>query len=127
MSLNLTPATPRLLKHAVSPGIFSFKTFARLLRLAFCSGPRLMMTKRLSVKNASLMIMLCVPALLFFTMMTLPPLLFPDPEQHAYFYFSQILNHDPIRWVGLLLAGTCSIVALLLPAATPDHYTSVRF
>jgi hypothetical protein len=127
MSLTLKPATPRLLKNAVTPGPFSGRTFARVLHLIFITGPRLMFTRRLSVKSASMMIMLCVSALLFCTMMTVPAFLFPDPEQHAYFQFSQVLNHDPIRWIGLMLAGTCAIIALAVPAATPDPYTSVRY
>jgi len=127
MSLTLKPATPRLLKHAVSPGLFSCKTIARMLHLIVFTGPRLMLTRRLSVKSASMMIMLCVPALLLFVMMTIPQYLFPDPEQHAYFHFSRVLNHDPSRWIGLILAGTCSLIALVVPAATPDPYTSVRY
>jgi len=127
MSLTLKSATPLVLKNAASTCLFSFKTFARILHLTLIVGPRLMFTRRMSVKSASMMIMLCVPALLLCTMMTLPAFLFPDPEQHAYFQFSQVLNHDPSRWIGLMLAGTCAIIALAVPAATPDSCTSVRY
>jgi hypothetical protein len=45
--------------------------------------------------------------------------LFQSPEQHAYFYFSQMLNVDPTRWVVVILATVCAILALAVPAFMP--------
>jgi hypothetical protein len=84
--------------------------------MTFISGPRLLVTSQLSAKNASLMIMLSVPALLFCGMMTIPPMLFPSPEQNAYFHFARVLNHDPTRWPIFVLACVCSLLALAMPA-----------
>ena len=73
-----------------------------------------------------MMIMLCAPALLFCAMLTIPALLFPSPQQQAYFYFSEVLNHDPSRWIGLILAGVCAIIALAVPATAAQPYTALR-
>ena len=127
MSLTLKPATPRTLKIATSPGSFGIKTVSRALRITFISGPRLLLTSRLSGKSASMMILLCAPALLFCGMLTIPALIFPSPQQQAYFYFSQVLNHDPVRWIGLVLAGACALIALAVPASNSDTYKSVRY
>ena len=127
MSLTLAPATPRRVKYAVSPGIFTPKCIARMLRLTFISGPRLLLTTRLSAKNASLMILLCAPALLFCSMLIIPALLFQSPQQQAYFYFAQMLNHDPIRWVILAFAGVFAVMALAVPAMIPKPITAVRY
>ncbi len=127
MSLTLKPATPRTLKIATSPGGFGIKTISRAMRVTFISGPRLLLTSRLSVKSASMMILLCAPALLFCGMLTIPALIFPSPQQQAYFYFSQVLNHDPVRWIGLVLAGACALIALAVPASNLDTYKSVRY
>lgn len=127
MSLTLTPVTPRRVKHAVSPGIFTIKGIARLMRLALISGPRLMLTSRLSNKHATLMILLCVPALLFCSMLIFPALIFQSPQQQAYFYFAQILNQDPIRWIILALTGFCAVTALAVPAMVPRSFTAIRY
>ncbi len=127
MSLTLTPVTPRRVKHAVSLGIFTTKGVARLLRLTFISGPRLLLTSRLSKKNASLMILLCVPALLFCSMLIVPALIFQSPQQQAYFYFAQILNQDPIRWIILAFTGICTMTALAVPAMAPVPFTAIRY
>ena len=84
--------------------------------MIFISGPRDLVTSELSAKNASLMIMLSIPALLFCAMLTISAMLFTSPEQNAYFYFAGILNHDPSRWLILALAGVCSFLALAMPA-----------
>lgn len=127
MSLTLKPATPRTLKIAASPGKFGINTLTRALRITFISGPWLLMTSRLSRKNASMMILLCAPALLFCGMMTIPELIFQSPQQQAYFYFSRVLNDDPVRWIGLVLAGICALIALAVPASNSDTYKSVRY
>ena len=127
MSLTLKPAPSRILKNAVSPGFFHIKTLIRLLRLTFLSGPRLLLTSRLSAKSAFMMILLSAPALLFCAMLTIPALLFPSPQQQAYFYFSQILDQDPGRWVPLALASICSVIALAIPALVPHPFRAVRY
>lgn len=127
MSLTLTPVTPRRVKNAVSPGIFTARGIARLLRLAMISGPWLLLTSRLSKKHAALMILLCLPALLFSSMLIVPALIFQSPQQQAYFYFSLILNQDPIRWVILALSGFCAMTALAVPAMIPKSFTAIRY
>lgn len=76
----------------------------------------MLVTSQLSVKNASLMILLTIPALLFCAMLTIPAAIFISPDQNAYFYFARVLNQDPSRWFILALAGICSVVALAMPA-----------
>lgn len=127
MSLTLIPAAPRRVKNAVSRGIFTAKGIKRLLRLAFISGPWLLFTSRLSVKSASLMILLCAPALLFCSMLTIPAMLFQSPQQHAYFYFAKVLDQDPTRWIILGLAAVCAVMALAVPAAAAKPFTAVRY
>ncbi|NQX01007.1 hypothetical protein HQ447_10130 [bacterium] len=126
MPLTLKAATPRRVKNAFSPGMFSVKGILRILRLTFISGPFLLFTSRLSGKNASIMIMLCTPALLLWALLTIPPLLFTSPDQHAYFQFANVLDHDPMRLITLGLATLCSLVALAIPATSARPYTAVR-
>jgi hypothetical protein len=113
-------------RNAISPGFLSLKTLANLLRLTLYVGPKLLLTSRLSGKSASMMIMLCAPALLCCAMLTLPALIFQSPQQQAYFYFAQVLNQDPIRWVGLTLALICTFIALAVPATESNPFTAVR-
>ncbi len=127
MSLTLIPASPGWVKNAVNLGVFTFKGTARLLHLTFICGPRLLLTTQLSAKNASLMILLCAPALLFCSMLIIPAMIFQSPQQQAYFYFAQILNQDPIRWVILAFAGVCAVMALAVPAMVPKPFTAVRY
>lgn len=127
MSLTLKPATPRQLKNALSLGIFTAKGTKRLMHLTFISGPWLLLTSRLSAKTASLMIMLCVPALLFCALLTIPGLLFDSPEQHAYYQFAKALDQDPTRWIILAITGICTLVALAIPATTARPMTAVRY
>jgi len=82
-------------------------------------GPRLLLTSRISLKCAAMMAALCMPALLCWTILTIPSLIFQSPHQQAYYYFSKTLNEDPTRWFVLLLAGACAIFSLAVPAALP--------
>lgn len=126
-TLTLNPVTPRRVKNAVSHGIFSTQGIARLLRLSLISGPRLLLTSRLSKKNASLMMALCAPALLLCALLTLPALIFQSPQQQAYYYFAQILNQDPVNWGILALTGFCTLTALAIPAMVPKQITAIRY
>jgi hypothetical protein len=90
-----------------------------LLRQIFLQGPRLLLTSRISVKCATMMTALCMPALLCWTILTIPGLIFQSPQQHAYFYFAKVLNEDPTRWLVLLLAGACVLFSLAVPAVLP--------
>lgn len=126
MSLTLAPATPGWLENTVSLSSLTLKAFARLLRLTFIRGPRLLLTSQLSAKDASLMILLCAPALLFCSMLTFPAMIFQSPQQQAYFYFAQILNQDPARWIILAFAGVCAVMALAVPAMIPKQICAVR-
>lgn len=127
MSLTLKPATPRQLKNALSLGIFSAKGTKCLLRITFISGPWLLLTSRLSGKTASLMIMLCAPALLFCLLLTIPGLLFKSPEQHAYYQFAKALDQDPTRWILLAITGIFILIALAIPAVTARPLTAERY
>lgn len=90
------------------------------------SGPFLLLTSRLSVKSAAIMILLCAPALLLTAVLTVPAMLFTSPEQNAYFQFAQAINADPTRLVVLALAAVCTVVALAVPATAPNEFTAVR-
>lgn len=127
MSLTLRPATARQLKTALSLGLFTAKGAKRLLHLTFISGPWLLLTSRLSAKAASLMIMLCVPALLFCGLLTIPGFLFESPEQHAYYQFAKALDQDPTRWIILAVTGICTLMSLAIPATTARSMTAVRY
>jgi len=95
--------------------------------MIFIYGPRQLLTSRISMKCAALMVAMCSPSLLFCSILTIPALLFRSPEQHAYFYFGKLLNEDPSRWLVLLLAGVCALMSLAIPAAlltpgsSPSH------
>ena len=127
MSLNLKPATSRRVKNAVSPGIFTFKGIVRMTRLIFISGPWMLLTSRLSGKNASLMILLCLPALLFCAMLIVPGIIFTLPEQNAYYEFAKVLNQDPTRWIILTANGFCTLLSLAVPATAPREFMAIRY
>ena len=63
---------------------------------------------------------LCMPSLVACFLLTIPALIFQSPDQHAYFYFSQMLNADPSRWLVIVLAAVCAILALAVPAMMPQ-------
>jgi hypothetical protein len=94
------------------------KALIRVIRISFISGPWMMLTGTLGLKNSALMILLCIPSLLFCGMLTLPGMLFQSPQQGAYFHFSRILEQDPSRWLILALASVCVVMALALPACS---------
>ncbi len=98
----------------------------KILRLTFISGPFLLFTTRLSSKNASIMIMLCIPALLLAAVLTIPSMLFDSPEQNAYYEFAHAIDGDPTRLIILGLAGICAILALAVPATAPKPITAIR-
>ena len=100
---------------------------ARYLRLIFFSGPKLLLTSRISGKCAFVMTVLCTPALLFSFMLTVPGLIFQSPHQHAYFYFSKVINEDPTRWIALCLAGLCALIALAIPATMIERNHPIRY
>jgi hypothetical protein len=119
----LINAAIRQLKSAISGmvvGIF------RLPKLILITGPKVLLTSRISGKCAALMMMLCTPSLLLWSILTVPALLFQSPQQHAYFYFSRLINQDPSRWLVLLLAGLCAVLALAIPGTTEDSEGSVH-
>lgn len=94
--------------------------------MTFVSGPILLLTTRLSAKSASMMIMLCVPALLLALLQTVPRFLFNSPEQHAYYEFANLINQDASQLAVLALATACSVIALAIPATAPTPFTAVR-
>jgi len=87
-----------------------------LLWLLLIKAPVSLFTTRLSPALALQMILLTLPALLCTALMTIPSFLFHSPEHHAFYYFSQSIEVDPIRWFALGLATICSFIALTVPA-----------
>ena len=96
------------------------------LKLVFLRGPRALFTSQISGLCGALMILSCVPSLLYCAMLTIPGLLFNSPEQQAYFYFSRVLNHDPGQWIVLAFTGLCTLFALALPATMPPKPMPLR-
>jgi hypothetical protein len=91
----------------------------RLVGSVIYHGPKQLLTSRISSKCAGFMTALCAPSLICCSLLTVPSLLFQSPEQRAYFYFSQILNGDPSRWLVVFLASVCVVVSLAVPALMP--------
>ena len=94
------------------------------LQLMFFSGPRQLLTSRISVKCAAMMMAMCAPSLLIFALLTIPALIFQSPQQQAYFYFARLVNEDPVRWLALALASVCALLSLAVPAAVSDSKAS---
>ena len=99
----------------------------RYLRLIFISGPKVLLTSRISGKCAVIMAIMCSPALLCSFILTIPGLIFQSPQQHAYYYFSAVLNDDPTRWIVLLLAGICTLMSLAIPATMDGPSEPIRY
>jgi len=92
-----------------------------LLWLLLVKAPVSLFTTRLSPALALQMILLILPALLCTALMILPSFLFHSPQHHAYYYFSQSLETDPIRWFALGLAALCWLIALTRPATAASR------
>lgn len=99
----------------------------RYLRLMFFSGPKVLLTSRISAKCAIVMSIMCMPSLIFCFILTVPGMIFQSPHQHAYFYFSKVINEDPSRWFALLLAGACSLMSLAIPATMTQPTLPIRY
>lgn len=126
MSLTLEPATPSQTGSTFSPRIFTLGGAMRLIKLTLISGPLLLFTTRLSNKHASIMMLLCAPALLLVFLTTVPALIFNSPEQRAYYEFATILIKDPAQFAVLPLAALCALMALAVPATASEPLTAVR-
>jgi hypothetical protein len=109
-------ATSRCLRH-----------MKRDLELTFICGPKLLLTSRISGKCAAIMTMMCIPSLVCCFILTIPGFIFQSPQQNAYFYFSKVLNEDPARWIVLLLAGTCTLMSLAIPATMSESTSTYRY
>ena len=131
MSHIVTSTHFRGLSQAASRSLPLFKVcmphVKHMLKLTFVSGPMQLLTSRITGKCATFMILMCAPALLACSLLTLPGLIFKSPQQHAYFYFSSMLEQDPTRWMVLLLAGTCALLSLAVPATMPAPKTPIRY
>lgn len=113
-----TPATNRF--HWVKTAARrSLPHVVHYLRLTFLSGPKQLLTSRISGKCATVMTMMCAPSLLFCAILTLPALIFQSPQQNAYFHFAKAINDDPTRWIVLTLAAVCAVMSLAVPATMP--------
>jgi hypothetical protein len=99
-------------------------SFGRLLRLTFVEGPKQLLNSRIDRKTAAIMTGMCAPALLCWAVLTLPSMVFRSPDQNAYYYFSQMINEDPVRWVVLMLATVCVVLSMAIPAAMREHRES---
>jgi hypothetical protein len=106
--------------HHVSKNAFrrSLPHLRRFFRLALIVGPKVLLTSRISFKCAVFMTLLCLPAMLFSLLMTIPALIFNSPQQQAYFYFAKVVEQDPVQWIAMLLTGFCALIALTVPATT---------
>ena len=76
---------------------------------------------------AALMALLLTPSIISGLFLTLPPLLFQSPQQNAYFYFANVLEHDPSRWLLMGFAVLCILLALAIPASMPRQRVSVSY
>lgn len=115
--------TTRLPKTGRSNRPHLVKGLIRFLKMLCFTGPRQLLTSRISGKCAAAMVAMCTPSLLCSAILTIPAMLFQSPQQHAYFYFSRGLEGDPIRWVAMILAALCAILSLAMPAAMPAPKT----
>jgi len=123
MSNVLTSTQFRRNKKARNLGLFRIKHY---LWLTFMSGPKVLFTSQINFKCAIIMTMMCLPALLFCSILTIPELIFQFPHQHAYFYFGKVLNEDPTRWIVLVLTGICTIMSLAVPATMSEQQNPIR-
>ena len=105
MSLTLKPAPSR---GAPPSGATTRRSSEAFTRGSWLNG-----------KHAALMILLCAPALLFSAMLTVPALLFQSPQHQGYYYFSQVVNQDPSRWIIYAGASVCALLALIVPVTGP--------
>ena len=96
------------------------------LKLVFLKGPKVLFTSQISGLCGALMILSCVPSLLYCAMLTIPGLVFNSPDQQAYYYFSRVLNSDPGHWAVLAVTGVCTLIALALPATMPPKPMPLR-
>lgn len=117
-----TLSNPR--RSASSPAKFRILQWPRLI---FFTGPKTLLTSRITGKCATLMALLLAPSLIISLLLLLPPILFQSPEQHAYFYFAQVLDSDPERWLPMSFAILCTLVAMAIPAAMPKQRFKVSY
>ena len=99
----------------------------QLPRQAFITGPRILLTSRITGKCAALMFLLLTPAILSGLFLSLPPMIFQSPQQNAYFYFANVLERDPSRWLPMGFAVLCILLALAIPASMPRQRVSVSY
>ena len=110
-----------------SASCHGFSSVRRYLKLTFISGPKVLLTSRISGKCAFIMSLMCTPSLIFCFMLTVPGLIFQSPHQQAYFYFSKMLDEDPYRWIVLALAGICTLMSLAVPATMRETNQRIRY
>ncbi len=118
MSHNTTASLPSYFRTS-KPKTSVAAQIAQLLRLIFIAGPKVLINSQISGLCATAMILMCMPSFILCSMMTIPEMVFRSPDQHAYYYFAQLLNQDPTRWVVLALAAMCTLFSLALPATMP--------
>jgi len=97
----------------------SLTRIRRALKLTFWSGPRILLTSRISLRSAGFMIAATIPALVCTTAMTVPALVYSTPESNTYFYFGRILQGDAMSWVPMTLAAICTFLAFAIPSERP--------
>ena len=122
-----TTHTPTRFSGKKTSAHFGFSGLRRFFLLTFISGPKVLLTSRISGKCAFMMSLMCAPSLIFCFMLTVPGLIFQSPHQQAYYYFSMVLDEDPYRWIVLTLAGLCSLMSLAMPATMRDTNRPIRY
>ena len=116
-----------ILHTITNAAIHSLPYAKHYLRLTFISGPKQLLTSRISGTCAAFMAMMCAPALLFCSILTIPAMIFQSPQQNAYFHFAKVLEQDPTRWVVLLLAGLCAVMSMAVPATMPAPRETIEY
>jgi hypothetical protein len=103
-----------------------YSALKRCLRVASGSGFRVLPTMRINAKCVLIMTLMCLPSLLLFALLTLPGLIFQAPYQHAFFYFSRVLDQDTDRLIVLGLAGACTLMSLAIPTIQNEPRSPIR-
>ena len=118
MNLKIQPANLQSLQKASRS---AFSKFPGPKQIA-----RRLMNAKLSHRNSSYIMLLCIPAIVLVISTTVPTMIFQSPQQGAYFYFARTLSLDLSSGYILGLSVLCMFVAFVLPAVDQDPYASAN-
>lgn len=99
----------------LAPSSLGRRAIAQLKRfivLTFIAGPRALFTSRISKQCAAMMAALSIPAVLFTSLVTLPGVVFTDPESNRYYYFAKSFDMDGVMIGVMILLACCTLFAL---------------